>query len=379
MELKTTDLIQSINIPIAIFNTTNLDIVYKNSYFEEIFKGLNDNLLNVFLNFDINSVMSLSEKKFDYQCTFKKIKNVPYEFHINKIHDNLSIIYGFNNMKIKENEHIMNSYSKMVNEYNLLKEKQLKDSLEMASSIQKSLLPRPNLNLKNFNISSFYQAAVSIGGDWYNYFVNENEAHIYIGDITGHGIGSALLAGVVTGIFEKHLLKIINENVTPEDPIQLLNDFNKIILKLSNQKLVMTMLALVISSENMNITSYSAAHNPPILLKRSKLKESGQIEIKLIGSIGSKLGYSENLNISAQKLDLAVGDVVFAYTDGLIEGLSKGEEYGLKKLKETLKKYFSMNLPLEEVMHKVKDAILSEFDSTVLEDDISAIAIEIIN
>ncbi|BBH51596.1 PP2C family protein-serine/threonine phosphatase [Fluviispira sanaruensis] len=379
MKIITADLIESIKIPIAIFNTNNLDIIHKNTHFDEIFKSLNDNLLNVFLNFDIKSILSLTEKKFEYACSFKKIKNVPFEFQINNIDDNLSIIYGFNNMKLKENEYIMNSYSKMVNDYNLLKEKQLKDSLEMASSIQKSLLPRPNLQMKKFNISSFYQSAVSIGGDWYNYYVNDEEAHIYIGDITGHGIGSALLAGVVTGIFEKYLLKIIHETGKPEEPTHLLNDFNKIIFKLSNQKLVMTMLALVVSHKSMNITSYSAAHNPPILLKRSKLTQTGQVDIKLIGNLGSKLGYSENLNISAQNLDIEIGDIVFAYTDGLIEGLSNGEEYGIKRLKETLKKSFSQDLPIEDIMKQVKETILSEFDSNVLEDDISAIAVEVLH
>ncbi|KAB8030920.1 PP2C family protein-serine/threonine phosphatase [Fluviispira multicolorata] len=379
MIIKIEDILESIKIPIAIFNEKDFNITNKNNDFSSLFKGISDNLIDIFLKVDLKNILSLPEKKFEYNCTLKKIKNVPFEFHINVISDEFSIIYGFNNMKIKENEYIMNSFSKMINDFNLLKEKQMKDSLEMASSIQKSLLPLPNLKVKNFSISSFYQSAVSIGGDWYNYYVNEKEAHIYIGDITGHGIGSALLAGVITGIYEKHLLKVINEKSDFPNPTLILNDFNKIILKLSNQKLVMTMLALVISKEKMNIISYSAAHNPPLLLKRSKLDSSGQIEIKLIGNSGSKLGYSENLNLTEQNISIEAGDILFAYTDGIIEGLSNGEEFGIKRLKDTLKNLFMQKIPVEEIMLQVKETILSSFDSRALEDDISAIAVEVLN
>lgn len=372
--------INLLDFPLAIWEENNFNIIHYNiSFKDSIYNGSND-IRKVFSKIEFENLISNSIYKFDYNCKFKKRNNIPFEFFLHKIDDKNYLIYGMNILRVKEQEFMMKSFGKIQKENEFLKEKMEKDALEMATTIQKSLLPIPTIVTENFSITSFYQAAVSVGGDWFNYFLDGNTAHIYIGDITGHGFAPALLTAVISGVFEKHCMLAINLKKNFSCPIAILNDFNEVLIKLSKQNFMMTMLAMVISNEKMDIYSYSAAHNFPFLIKKSQWDGNSPLVVESIVNTGNRLGHSKEVFFKEKHTQTQIGDIIFAYTDGIVEGISNKEEFGVKKLKKLLMKHYSVKgISHAEIMENIKTEILTSFDSSILEDDISAISIEILS
>lgn len=372
-------LIDLFDFPLAVFEKNHFNIVYYNKFFAESLNIDSANLKDIFLNIDFEKIFLENKMSFEYNCKLNKRKNIPFEFFISEIDQKNFLIYGINILKVKENESFMKSFMKVQKENSLLKDKIENNAIEMASMIQKSLLPLPSIITKNFSISCFYQPSISVGGDWYNYFLEEDLAHVYIGDITGHGVAPALLTGVIAGVFQKHCMTSISLKKEFSNPKCILNDFNEILFKFCNQKFLMTMLAMVISKNKLNIISFSAGHNFPLIIKKSAWSGKEPLEIKPILNSGNRLGYKIDLEIMEKELELNAGDIIFAYTDGIVEGISKGTELGMKKLIKILQKNFANKEILnEKIMENIKNDILNTFDSKILEDDISAIAIELL-
>lgn len=367
------------DFPIAIFDMKKNKLKISNLAFDVGNQQESKEIHKIFHKIDILKFINENLSKFEYEWVLNKRKNIPFEFFINKIKSNEILIYGINLLRVKEQEYIMKAFSKMQNENELLKEKIELEALGMATTIQKSLLPTSPVHNAHFSIASFYKSALHVGGDWFNFFLEDRTANIYIGDITGHGFAPALLTAVISGIFEKHCMLAINENKKFDSPTVILKDFNETLLKMSKQSFMMTMLSLVISKDEMNVYTYSAAHNFPFVIKRSNLQNNIPLTIEALPNSGKILGSEKDLFFKGQLKGIQSGDVIFAYTDGLIEGLSKGEQIGTKKIKEILKKHFSVAyLNINDVMQNVKNEVLNMLDSRILEDDISAIAIEIL-
>jgi serine phosphatase RsbU (regulator of sigma subunit) len=244
-----------------------------------------------------------------------------------------------------------------------LKENIIAKKLEEAEAVQKTLI-RANPEIPNITIHSYYKAAENVGGDWFGTFHDKklNSLFFWMGDVTGHGISSALITGVASGALysgEKRTSMSDSNDSTDrrlEDMVYVLND---ILVDTANE-LLMTMFFGILDLGTGKVKYFNAAQTRPLIKTKAKIIS--------IGNAGSPLGLSKELPFEIHEYDLESNGSIFLYTDGLIENKDmQGEILKKRALSKQLKEADESSM--------VIPAIKERFAACVLEDDISLLDI----
>lgn len=181
--------------------------------------------------------------------------------------------------------------------------------------IQHRLLPN-NFSIPKIEVATHYKAAESAGGDWYGWYFDEKRkvAYFLIGDVTGHGISSAIIAGVACGASlaaERSLRRYVDSS---EDHIAvLMNILNNVICEVGHNERAMTMCVLAIETETGKFHWASAAHTHPFLV------EAHEGKVRAILNNGPHLGHLKDSQFEVKSGALQPNDILVFYTDGLTE------------------------------------------------------------
>ncbi len=208
---------------------------------------------------------------------------------------------------------------------------QLENELAIASAVQQTLLPPAIFENEDILIHSYYQSATECGGDWWGFFGVGRRICVMIADATGHGLPSALITAAARSCFS------VMHKLAQEDPDfsyspgAMLSFANRVVHDAANGQINMTFFIGVIDLDTGELTYSSAGHNPPWLFKKS----SDQFSLKSLMVNGQRLGESRDVAPYEEKaVQLGVGDLLFLYTDGLMEGRDQaGGMYGKKRVK----------------------------------------------
>jgi PAS domain S-box-containing protein len=206
------------------------------------------------------------------------------------------------------------------------------DDLEIAQTIQKSILP-PWFQIQgDLLLSANYLPWSKIGGDLFDCIQLSNSRYvIYVADISGHGIQAALTMTAVKAIFS---MVIRNEQDNP-DPAVVVTILNGLLSKRFFIDNYMTMNYCLLDLENMTLTSLNAGHPPLLILhtntgKNRLLDQKGDIPL---GWIADHVYDSSCIQMEAISHD----DTICMLTDGVFESFNKNNEvFGLENLQETL-------------------------------------------
>lgn len=238
-------------------------------------------------------------------------------------------------------------------------QKVLEQDLELASNIQRSLLPRNNFSEFNYEVSYHYQPAGLVSGDYCDIIVDEKDKSILflVGDITGKGIAASMLM--------THVHALVHSLITLNLPLnELMEKVNRLFCESSFYSHFITMVIGKISASG-DVEICNAGHCLPIVIKRN--------EIVSLDSTGMPLGLFQSGNYSSVKFNLANGESILLYTDGLSEASNSTEEYGVQKInKVALSNY---NVPAKNLI----SSLLSELDKfkngIPLHDDLTLMSI----
>lgn len=180
--------------------------------------------------------------------------------------------------------------------------------------IQHNFLPK-EINIPGMDIATYYQPAEYAGGDIYGIECSPNKKIVYLGmlDVTGHGLASAMMTGVIAGVFQVACNVAEERFQKPEDLLLgVAHDLNKVILRTGKGiKRSATAVIVAISLEENKGYYLNAGHCPIIRTEGGKLKN-----MLLPGSI---LGYSETPQFKVKEFSFMPGDQLVLYTDGLVE------------------------------------------------------------
>ncbi len=245
----------------------------------------------------------------------------------------------------------------------LLEKERISQELELASSIQKQILPKSIEKIKGIDITNFFSPAKEIGGDYYDYSVQDNEFSITIADVSGKGVPAAFLMAL-----SRAMLKTIN-HISNYGPAEELNLFNKIIFKDITENMFVTMLNAKYNIESHKFTYSSAGHNPLVVYRKST------DTVELCGTKGAAIGFIENYNYRENSFILESGDIIVFYTDGIIESENiKRELFGIERLTEAI--YQNRDLPVEEIKVKILEAIEKFRNNYEQTDDITFVILK---
>jgi sigma-B regulation protein RsbU (phosphoserine phosphatase) len=150
------------------------------------------------------------------------------------------------------------------------------------------------------------------GGDYYDVVEMGSRRYlILLGDVAGHGVKAAFVTGILKAIiYPEYLQAARNKSFSPSAFLAWLNERMNFELRKSSG-LIITFFAGLIDVQAGTITYANAGQNHPFVLGNGSLRE-------LLAS-GSSLGFASSVSYIDRVEPMGVGDVIVAYTDGLVE------------------------------------------------------------
>ena len=203
----------------------------------------------------------------------------------------------------------------------------LEKEVDIARTIQATLLPPVGYaRCGRMEIEGFFEPATQCGGDYWSYhLLPDGSTLITIGDVTGHGVPSAMITACAKSALDT-LLNVVAHGITLS---QIVGFLNVAICQAAKRTLFMTFQAIRISADGRVCEIVNAGHNFPLLIRQN--------EVKALVVRGERLGDNPNAQYQSIVAELYPGDMFFLYTDGLTEYQNaSGAEYGEKRLRKVI-------------------------------------------
>lgn len=201
----------------------------------------------------------------------------------------------------------------------------LQQELEIARKMQLAILPRTAPNRKELNVAAVMIPAKEIGGDFYDYFMlDENRMAIVVADVSGKGVAAAFFMAISRTLL-KSTAKFLQ---APEECIAELND---LLCVDNDQMMFVTVFYGILDLVTGRFHFVNAGHNPPVLIRENENPEY------LPRSPSMVLAVMDGVPFPSGELFLRPGDVLVLYTDGVTEATDPdGVLYGDDRLLHTL-------------------------------------------
>ncbi|MCI0345908.1 MAG: PP2C family protein-serine/threonine phosphatase [Chloroflexi bacterium] len=196
-----------------------------------------------------------------------------------------------------------------------------RDELEVARELQRELLPRESPAVAGYSFAHSYRTANTIGGDYYDFLpLAEGRLGLAVGDASGHGIAAGLLMAIANAALKSAL------ELDP-DPRRILEAVHRVLTRTGGRRAFMTLFFAVLDPSRHRL-EYACAGHPFPLLRRA----DGTVrELDTAGSL--PLGLREEVAVRTGAAELAPGDLLVLFTDGLPEALdAEGRAFGFERL-----------------------------------------------
>lgn len=210
----------------------------------------------------------------------------------------------------------------------------LRNELELAHGIQKTLVPPIALRTPAFELYGRSDPSDKVGGDLVDAVCLPDDSTVaYLADIAGHG----LQAGILKTAARTALLEESSQG--PKEMLSsLMERLNRVLPTVKEAQMYATFAAF--SLEENGTVSYALAGHPPFLHYRNR--ES----IDRISVAQFPLGLLPVTGFSADAAQLSSGDLLIVVTDGILEACNESEsEFSLERLEEVVSRHATERLP----------------------------------
>lgn len=239
--------------------------------------------------------------------------------------------------------------------------RQMEEELQLARTIQQSLLPRSLPSEGWMRVSGSSVASREVGGDYFD--VTLLDAHcwsIVEADVSGKGVGSALLASLLQGA-------LITASGTPDALARRVTRLSQFLLDRTGGEKYATLFYSLLHDNGL-LSYVNAAHCPPIVMGANG-------ECRELEATGVPVGLLEGAEYTVDSLLLAPGDRVVIYSDGVTEAQNQNREFfGKKRLRDIL------NAHPKDTCHAIHEAIqegVATFtEGAAQSDDITVVVVE---
>lgn len=257
----------------------------------------------------------------------------------------------------------------------LEKQRLIDEDLKAAAEIQRSLLPQEYPNVDIMDVAWKFMPCQSIGGDIFNLIrLDEDNWGIYMVDVSGHGVPSALVAVSVTQMMHSSKSVILKRSIDHPPHYQIVAP-PEVLDKLDREYPIerfdkfFTITYIVLNGQSKRILYSNAAHPPPVLLH-----PDGTLEFLDKG--GTIIGMGGALPFEGGENQLRAGDKLFIYTDGIVEYQDEdGNFYGEDRFFDEMKKL--KDEPISSMIDGVIASVMDFGKNNEPQDDISLLGVEI--
>jgi serine phosphatase RsbU (regulator of sigma subunit) len=199
----------------------------------------------------------------------------------------------------------------------------LERELQLAREIQRAFIPEALPSLPGWGLAATWRAARQVAGDFYDMFqLSDGRLGLVIADVADKGMPAALFMVLTRTLVRAAAL----ENASPAAVLDRVND---LLVPDARQGMFVTALYAVLDPETGALTYANAGHNLPLLVR------AGSGDLIELERGGMALGVMEGIDLEDKVVDLAAGDHLVLYTDGVTEAFSEaGEIYGPERLRD---------------------------------------------
>jgi serine phosphatase RsbU (regulator of sigma subunit)/DNA-binding GntR family transcriptional regulator len=221
--------------------------------------------------------------------------------------------------------------------------------LEGAKDVQQASFPPRSFSIPRLSCETFYQPARGIGGDYYDFLsLSGGRWGIAIGDVSGKGIGAALLMASLQASLRAQALH-------PHlDLTALIGDVNRLVYTSSPTAFFASLFYAEYEPASRMLQYVNAGHNPPIVVR----PQMESCELLHLRAEAMPIGMFVDTQFAATTFQLAKDDILVAYTDGITEAANaSGELWGLERLERLLRSCSRMapNEIVERILAEVSE------------------------
>lgn len=202
--------------------------------------------------------------------------------------------------------------------------REIEKELSLAARIQRRLLPAEPPVVAGYELAGMNVPCKAVGGDTFDYIMRENgRLGIALGDVSGKGIGAALIMAMFQSAFRAHAGTDIGLR-------ELVSRLNRAVCRNAEDGKFITFFCAEIDLERHILRYVNAGHNPPLLARAGG-------EVEKLSTGGIILGFMPDSLYAVAETEMGLGDVLVMYSDGITEAFSPAkEEYGEARLQEVL-------------------------------------------
>ena len=207
-------------------------------------------------------------------------------------------------------------------------ERRTEQEMQIARQVQSRLLPQQAPSLKTLDCCGKCIQTRAVGGDYYDFLdFGSGRLGLVLADISGKGMSAALLmANLQANLRGQYALAL-------EDVPRLLRSVNHLFYRNTETSHYATMFFSIYDDGTRRLRYVNCGHNPPILVRANG-------DLERLPATATVLGLFEEWDCTVAECELASGDVLVIYTDGISEaGPNEEEEFGEERLLATIRKY----------------------------------------
>src|ERR671910_368987 len=196
----------------------------------------------------------------------------------------------------------------------------IEQELHVARQIQQALLPEATPELDGWELSTYYEPAREVGGDFYDFLeLEDGRLGLVVGDATGKGMPAALVMATTRG-----MLRAVVQSL--ESPGEVLARVNEALVVDIPPSTFVTCFYGILDPESGRLRYANAGHNLPCRQHNGKAEE--------LRARGMTLGLMPGMSYEEKEIELEKGESVLFYSDGLVEAHDpKGEMFGFPRLR----------------------------------------------
>jgi sigma-B regulation protein RsbU (phosphoserine phosphatase) len=251
--------------------------------------------------------------------------------------------------------------------------------LEVAAKVQQSLLPTSDPETSHAHFAWKYLPCDELAGDFLNVFALDDK-HIaaFVVDVSGHGVASSLLAVTIGRLLTPHvsssslLLQPVGGSDAPRvvPPLEVAHELNRRFPMWDQNGLYFTIVYGVLNVETLEYRYVLAGHPRVVHVPRGGKPVALEAD-------GMAIGWVDDIECGEYSVQLAAGDRLFLYSDGVPEAMDPGgNQFGDRQLLEVVE--LAKSRPLDEAVALLLEVVERWGDhGSSLKDDVSILGMEI--
>lgn len=264
---------------------------------------------------------------------------------------------------LQKNRELTRAYQELrAAQAQLVEKERIEAELEVARSIQRSFLPRTAPGLSGYELGMLIEPVSSVGGDLCAFFpLKGDRLGIAIGDVSGHGVGSALFMALAFSLLR-------GEASRGSLPDKVLRSVNRQLLDISDSGMFVTLLYGILDGPSGEFAYARAGHPNPVMTRAD-----GSAVVVPPG-VGQPLGLFDELMLDVQTVIIPAGGRLLLYTDGATEACDGGaQQFGSERLFQTLSRTDQRSA--QDICQAVYGAVRAFCGTAPPEDDILLVAV----